>query len=474
MGMKTTRKKWMFRFENLSGLLLFTLALFASLFSGSSAVSQTYNISNGTITTCGGTIYDSGGSTGNYGNSQTFTQTICATTASQCVSLSFTSFDLESNFDFVTVYDGSNTSAPLIGSFTGTALPGVVTATSGCLTLVFTSDGSVVSTGFSATISCAACLPAAATYNMGNGTITSCGGTFYDSGGSAGAYGNSQNFTQTICAATAGQCVSLSFTSFNTEANFDFLNIYNGPNASSPLIGTYTGTNSPGTVTATSGCITLVFTSDGIITAPGFAATISCVACPSTAPCTTACNGGTPPANDPCSGAQNLGTLPTPPACPTNNGIGPWTYFNTTNLCATAEQPYTSLLGCQPSGNMPSPSADVWYRVNITGPTLNVSIAGLQSPSVGLYAGNSCGNLTPRGCANGAGGSLNTTFGSLAAGTYYLQVSGGSITDQCNFTLGLTKLVTWRCTKFRLRMEHGQFGNRSCHFMFRSRYMELV
>ncbi|MFM7078695.1 MAG: CUB domain-containing protein, partial [Bacteroidota bacterium] len=248
---------------------MFLVALVFLLFSGTAAVSQTYNISNGTITTCGGTIYDSGGAAGNYGNSQTFTQTICAATAGQCVSLSFTSFNLESNFDFVDVYNGSNTSAPLIGSFTGTTLPGVVTASSGCLTLVFTSDGSVVSTGFAATISCVPCVPAAATYNMGNGTITSCGGTFYDSGGSAGAYGNSQNFTQTICAATAGQCVSLSFTSFNTESNFDFLNIYNGPNASSPLIGTYTGTNSPGNVTATSGCLTLVFTSDGIITAPG-------------------------------------------------------------------------------------------------------------------------------------------------------------------------------------------------------------
>ncbi|MFM7900479.1 MAG: CUB domain-containing protein, partial [Bacteroidota bacterium] len=235
----------------------------------------------------------------------------------------------------------------------------------------------------------------------------------------------------------AGQCVSLNFTSFNIESGFDYLTIYNGPNTASPVIGTYTGTSSPGTVTATSGCITLVFTSDIIVTAAGFSATISCAACPNSGPCTASCNGGPPPANDACSGAQNLGNLPTPPSCATTNGVGPWTYFNTTNLCATAEQPYTSLLGCQPSGNMPSPAADVWYRVNITGPTLNINITGLQSPTVGLYAGTNCTNLVPRGCANGAGGVLNTTFGALAPGTYFLQVSGGSVTDQCNFTLGL-------------------------------------
>ncbi|MFZ9943369.1 MAG: CUB domain-containing protein [Bacteroidia bacterium] len=301
-----------------------------------------------------------------------------------------------------------------------------------------TLDSNFKKFGFAACMVLVSILGASAqTYNMGTGSVTSCSGNFYDSGGSAGNYGNNQSFTQTICASAAGQSVSLNFTAFNIESGFDFLTIYNGPNTSSPIIGTYTGTNSPGTVTAASGCLTLVFTSDFTITATGFAASISCVQSPTAAPCATSCNGGNPPANDPCSGAQNLGNLPTPPACPTNNGAGPWTYFNTTNLCATAEQPYTSLLGCQPSGNMPSPAADVWYRINITGPTLNINLTGLQAPSIGLYAGTNCTNLVPRGCANGTNGSLSTTFGSLAPGTYYLQVSGGSITDQCNFTLGL-------------------------------------
>ncbi|MFN5324905.1 MAG: CUB domain-containing protein, partial [Bacteroidota bacterium] len=436
MGLKTTTNLIRKSVKRSGKIFLFFLT-WSLVFCNTHVFSQTYNIANGTITTCSGTIYDSGGSAGNYGNGQTFTQTICSGTAGQCVSLNFTAFNLEANFDYLYVYNGSNTAAPLIGTYTGTTLPGTVTATSGCLTLVFTSDLSVVSTGFAATISCSPCVPGSTNIIMGNGSVTACGGTFYDSGGAGGAYGNNQTLTQTICSSTPGQCVSLNFSSFDLESGFDFLTIYNGPNTSSPLIGTFTGTTSPGTVTATSGCLTLVFTSDVIITSPGFAASISCVTCPNTAPCTTTCNGGSPPTNDACSGAQNLGTLPAPPICPTNNGVGPWTYFNTTNLCATAEQPYTSLIGCQPAGNMPSPSADVWYQVNITGPTLNINITGLQSPSVGLYAGTNCTNMIPRGCANGSGGSLNTTFGSLAPGTYFLQVSGGSITDQCDFTLGL-------------------------------------
>ncbi|MFN5224283.1 MAG: hypothetical protein ACK5DJ_08865, partial [Bacteroidota bacterium] len=63
----------------------------------------------------------------------------------------------------------------------------------------------------------------AQTYNISTGSITACSGTFYDSGGAAGDYGNNQSFTQTICSSTPGQCVSLTFTSFSLENNFDYL-----------------------------------------------------------------------------------------------------------------------------------------------------------------------------------------------------------------------------------------------------------
>lgn len=275
----------------------------------------------------------------------------------------------------------------------------------------------------------------AQTYNMSAGTINACSGTFYDSNGGAGDYFNNENITQTICSSVAGQCVRLVFTSFDLETNYDYLRIYDGPNTSSPLIGTYTGNVGPGLITSNSGCITLRFTSDGVGRYTGWAAQISCVPCASGV-CATTCNGGPPPANDACTGAINLGTLPVPSACP--GGVGGLTTLNTTNLCATAPSPYTSLLGCQPAGNMASPAADVWYRFDVTGPSLNINISGgLTTPNVGLYQGTSCANLIPRGCAIGSGGSLNTTFGALTSGTYYLQVSGGNINDQCDFSLTL-------------------------------------
>jgi len=270
-------------------------------------------------------------------------------------------------------------------------------------------------------------------YNISNSTISTCGGNFYDSGGPAGNYGINENFVMTFCSSTSGECIRLNFTDFNIENNFDFLTVYNGPNTASPVLGVFTGPTLPGILTATTGCLTIEFTSDFSTNRRGWEATISCVPCPGSA--CPSCNGGAPPTNDACSNAQNLGALPMPAGCP--NGQGAWANFNTTNICATAENPYTTLTACQPSGNMASPAADVWYRFTITGPTLNIQINGMQTPNIGLYSGVSCNNLIGRGCAIGGGGTLNTSFGGLAPGTYYLQVSGGNLNDQCAFDLSL-------------------------------------
>src|SRR5688572_12788318 len=135
-------------------------------------------------------------------------------------------------------------------------------------------------------------------YNISNSNVSTCSGNFYDSGGNGGNYGNNETFVMTFCSSVAGDCIRLNFTAFNLEANFDFLTVYNGPNTASPVLGTFTGTTIPALLTATTGCLTIEFTSDITITRPGFEATISCVPCPGSA--CPSCNGGAPPANDAC------------------------------------------------------------------------------------------------------------------------------------------------------------------------------
>ncbi|TAH41151.1 MAG: T9SS type A sorting domain-containing protein [Bacteroidetes bacterium] len=237
---------------------------------------QTYTMTSGTVNTCSGTFYDPGGAS-NYGNNLNVTQTFCAT-GSNCISFTFTSFRTQGGNDFLYIYDGPTIASPLIGTFSGSTSPGTVTSTSGCLTFRFVSNGSTNRQGWSANISCTPC---GSTFLLNNNTaVNTCSGLFYDSGGSSGNYGQSDNYTKTFCS-NAGTCLKMVFTSFALRSG-DIMTIYDGPNASSPQIGTYQNGPSPGTILSSTGCITVRFVSNGNASVnSGWAATISCEVCPS-------------------------------------------------------------------------------------------------------------------------------------------------------------------------------------------------
>jgi len=118
------------------------------------ATSSQYVMDGTSVSTCSGTFYDPG-FTSDYRNNQSFTQTFSPASAGSKVRLTFSSFHTDST-DFLRIYNGPTTASPLIGAFTGTTSPRVVTATNptGQLTLQFTSNGSGVAPGWVAAISC--------------------------------------------------------------------------------------------------------------------------------------------------------------------------------------------------------------------------------------------------------------------------------------------------------------------------------
>ena len=115
--------------------------------------------------------------------------------------------------------------------------------------------------------------------NMQNGEVTTCSGLFYDSGGANSNYDDNLDYTMTFYPETPNASITVAFSEFNTESNYDFLYIYNGTSTSSTLIGQYSGTTNPGTVTATNdeGALTFHFTSDVNTNRAGWVATVSCV-----------------------------------------------------------------------------------------------------------------------------------------------------------------------------------------------------
>ena len=116
-------------------------------------------------------------------------------------------------------------------------------------------------------------------YNNPGGYVSTCGGTFYDSGGSAGNYGNNENITTTFCS-NAGTCVRVNFTQLNLQ-NGDVLTIFDGNSTGGTVLGTFTNTaTAPGIFTSSSGCLTFRFVSNGSGVNLGWTAAVSCVACP--------------------------------------------------------------------------------------------------------------------------------------------------------------------------------------------------
>lgn len=102
------------------------------------------------MTSLSGTIYDQGGPTGDYVDNLNCSFLInpgCA----DSLQLTFSMFDLELNWDYLYVYDGTSVAAPLMGTYTGNVLPPVLNSTSGAFFIVFTTDVSIVRPGFEAT-----------------------------------------------------------------------------------------------------------------------------------------------------------------------------------------------------------------------------------------------------------------------------------------------------------------------------------
>ena len=90
-----------------------------------------------------------------------------------------------------------------------------------------------------------------------------CGDEFTDTGGNAGNYGANEDIVWTFTP-NAGEVATLTFTSFDVEANWDALYVYDGPDTSAPLLdsgnpatnggfpaGGYWGNTIPGPFTST-------------------------------------------------------------------------------------------------------------------------------------------------------------------------------------------------------------------------------
>ncbi len=214
-------------------------------------------------TSCSGNIYDPG-ILGDYPNNANGFTTIYPGTPGSFVKLTFNFLTVETCCDYIKIYNGNSTAAPLIGQYTTS--PGVIqsTALDGSLTIQFVSDGSVVYAGFDASISCVA--PCSGTPSVGDAVTwsptavtgfnadviangvgaASSSSSQFDAGGFALVSADFQSSTASTLPTYSLPITGIVNSSSNAGVNYQLAN--------------YTGNNSLRLVGATSGLLTLVNT----------------------------------------------------------------------------------------------------------------------------------------------------------------------------------------------------------------------
>ena len=356
----------------------------------------------------------------------------------------------------------------------------------------------------------------AGTFNTGNlafliGTNqTTCSGTLYDSGGPNAPYQDNENLTSVLTPANGSKMV-LTFTAFDTENTFDVLRIYDGPTAASPPLGAFSGTAIPGPIQASasnaSGQLTLVFTSDGSITRPGFAIALSCLAPPT---CTLVTNltvtnitsmsatlnftpgignnsyivtytrpGGPSQTVTGTASPINLtGLVPSTvysvsvqPVCTVGTSTGTVTLASFTTQLPNDDPCGAITLGATPTAasNVNASSSvqngivlpacsggplprDVWFAFTPTSTSLTLTLTGTAAGSFRVFTSPSCSagpftEITCRGSgANNVGFSTPQLITGLTVGTrYYLAVNGFGASDLTgSFTVAATNILATR------------------------------
>ena len=151
---------------------------------------------NGTafnVADTGDILADSGGTNANYVINQNYTNTLVAPIG-QAVQLTFVGFRAAAG-DSLTIYDGPNTTFPVLATLTGTSLPSPVSCTGNIMTIKWVSDAASVDTGFWANITAvspSSCDFRIAVANYGANTITiyKSDGTYVGTAASAGSLKN--------------------------------------------------------------------------------------------------------------------------------------------------------------------------------------------------------------------------------------------------------------------------------------------
>lgn len=224
------------------------------------ASSYPYGCSNKVITDPNGSFEDGSSLRLNYDPNSSCTWLIDPADSVNNIKLSFISFDVDPS-DMLSIYNGADENAPLLGTYSGDTLPPVLNANSGKMFLKFVTDGSAESKGWVAEYH--------STFPSYCGTSTLLTAPYGDISDGSGDnnYNNNATCKWKILPPYATD-LTLYFNHFDLEAN-DELSVYS-MGTSSTLLATLTGNQIPDPIVSPTGGFLLMFKSNSYYNAPGF------------------------------------------------------------------------------------------------------------------------------------------------------------------------------------------------------------
>ena len=179
------------------------------------------------------------------------------------IKITFLRLDTEASGDTLYIYDGINTSAPLIGAFSGSTIPAVITSTGNKVLVKFHTNASIAKSGWQ--FDYESTFPV---YCSGTTTLTSPSGSIEDGSG-AKKYSNNS-----IChwkiTPTGSSPLLIHFNSFETYDSTDFVKVYDLQ--SQEVLGVFTGNQIPPTLISQSGKMMILFMTNTTGVAQGWSA----------------------------------------------------------------------------------------------------------------------------------------------------------------------------------------------------------
>ncbi len=214
-----------------------------------------------TITSTYGTIEDGSSPKYNYQDNKDCMWLIAPTEPIDNIRISFDRLNTENSNDYVTIYDGETTNAPVLGVFSGNTIPADIVSTGNKVLVRFTTNGSNVADGWLITFN-----GKLTKFCSGVAELTAPSGIISD-GSDTYNYNNNTLCRWLISPPNAGT-ITITFNNIDLAADNDFIKIYD--NISGTKIMTLYSGDMPQTFTAYTGKVLLLFFTNAVGNASGW------------------------------------------------------------------------------------------------------------------------------------------------------------------------------------------------------------